>query len=184
MSDWRLGKVETLGDAALCRAVIDRFSTIRDRDFADDPFINRSLAIEIRALRRMETWCVFLVLTPWMLARIFLPERDPGLRVPIGWLAGQRADAPYEVIGPCLELALLGGMQQAHINYDEILGHYLVQPLVLTMARFDRADAVFQAWNEVIATRQKVMEEQRRDCPWQRELSRREFFARFSGHRT
>ena len=47
---------------------------------------------------------------------------------------------------------------------------------VQSMDRYDTADAVFQAWNDVIARRVQVMEEQQHDCPWQRELSRREFF--------
>lgn len=183
MSEWRVSGLIELDDQALAAAVVARFQTIRDDCFADTPDINPALGIEVRALRRMDGWCIFLVLTPWMLARIFLPERDPDLAIPSEWQAAARSDAPHVVIGPALKLNLVGGSQLTHLNYDRLFGHYLVQPLVQVMDKFASADAVFQSWNEVIATRQRVMEEQQRDCPWQRELSRREFFTRLPGRK-
>ncbi|NCS64607.1 MAG: hypothetical protein AUJ86_05200 [Hydrogenophilaceae bacterium CG1_02_62_390] len=183
MSEWQLGSFAGLDDRALAEAVVARFQAIRDDNFTDNPDINPTLGIEVRALRRLDGWRIFLILTPWMLARIFLAERDPGMTIAREWQAAARTDAPYVVIGPALKLTLVGGDQLAHLNYDRSLGHYLVQPLVQTMDKFTSADAVFQAWNEVIATRQRVMEEQQRDCPWQRELSRREFFTRFPGRK-
>ncbi len=181
MRDWQLGSLAGLGDDALAKAVVARFQVIDEECFAGDPFANHALDVEVRALRRMEGWCVFLLLTPWMLARLFVPERDPGLAVPADWRASARADAPYVVIGPAVEVSLLGGAQRAHINHDPVIGHYLIQPLVQAMEKFAVADAVFGAWNEVIATRLRVMEQQQRECPWQRELSRREFFGRLAG---
>ncbi len=181
MPDWQLGGLAALGDEGLERAVVARFANVGESCFADDCGANPALGVEVRALRRTEGWCVFLLLTPWMLARVFLPERVPDLAVPAGWQASARGDADYVVIGPAVEVRLLGGPQRAHLNHDPVLGHYLIQPLVQAMDKFDGPDAVFRAWNDVIATRQRVMEEQQRDCPWQRELSRREFFARLSG---
>ncbi|MEJ2344770.1 MAG: [NiFe]-hydrogenase assembly chaperone HybE [Gammaproteobacteria bacterium] len=179
MTDWQVGQISGLDDAALAAAVTERFQAIFRNDFADVPFLNDALGIEVRATRRMdEGWRVFLLLTPWMLSRLFLPERDPGLPVPDAWRAEARARTPYVVIGPRISLPLLGGLQQAHINYDATLGHYVVQPLVQSMSGYRSADAVFAAWNDVIAARARVMDEQQRECPWQRELSRREFFGR------
>ncbi|MDP2155438.1 MAG: [NiFe]-hydrogenase assembly chaperone HybE, partial [Sulfuricella sp.] len=110
-------------------------------------------------------------------------ERDPGLRIPAGWSAAERAVAPFLVIGPLLDFTILGGEQKAHLNYLPELGHFLLQPLVQSMERFESADAVFAAWDEVIKTRDRVMEEQKRECGWQKEVSRREFFSRLAGNR-
>lgn len=180
---WQLGPAADLGDEALAAAVVERFRAIHEESFAAEPFANHALGIELRALRRLEGWCVCLLLTPWMLARLFLPERQPELPLPAGWAAQSRAAAPYQVIGPALDVALLGGAQKAHLNYDATLGHYLVQPLVQSLEPYADADAVFAAWNDVIAHRQQVMESQQRECPWQRELSRREFFGRLAGRK-
>lgn len=183
MSEWTLGALAALGDDALAPAVVARFEAIRDAHFVAVEGINSALPVEVRALRRSEDWRVMLLLTPWMLARLFVPARVPGISVPDEWGAAARTGQPYAVIGPSVAFALLGADQSAHLNYDAVLGHYLVQPLVQTVWKFDSAEAVFAAWNEVIATRMRVMEETKRDCPWQRELSRREFFGRLVGGR-
>jgi hypothetical protein len=180
MAEWHIG-LAAVDDAALAAAVTGRFRAIRDDHFGDGAAINADLGVEVRALRRSEGWCIFLLLTPWMLARIFLPERDPALPLPAGWCAADRAAAPYVVIGPALEIELCGGRQRAHLNYDAVLGHHLVQPLVQAMDGFACADDVFFAWNGVLAARARIMEERQRDCPWQRELSRREFLGRLGG---
>ena len=117
------------------------------------------------------------------MARVFLPERDPGLSIPTGWSVSERNAAPFLVIGPQVNFTILGGEQKAHLNYLPELGHFLLQPLVQSMEQYDSADAVFAAWDEVIKTRDRVMEEHKRECGWQREVSRREFFARFLGNR-
>jgi hypothetical protein len=159
-------------------AVASCFTRIYRQHFLHEDCANHALPVQVRAFRCTEGWYVMLVLTPWMLARMFLTERAPGLAIPPGWSPSERAAEPYVVIGPAVELPLLGATQPAHLNYDPVLGHYLIQPLVLALARFDCADAVFEAWNDVIATRVRVMEEQKRECAWQREVSRREFFTR------
>jgi hypothetical protein len=183
MHDWQMVPLASLDDHSLTGMVIERFRRIQNDHFAEDPMTNPILEVEVRALRRSEGWCIFLLLTPWMLARIFLPEREPGLPLPATWRAEARVAAPYVVIGPAIELTLQGGLQRAHLNYDSIVGHYLVQPLVQSMTEFTSSDEVFAAWNEVLATRSRVMKEQQRDCPWQRELSRREFFTHLTGSR-
>jgi hypothetical protein len=176
-TNWQTSAIAALDDAGVVQEVEARFREIRDALDAD-ALGNPALPVLARAVRRNEGWCVFLVLTPWMLARVFLPQESPALRLPSGWDAIERAGESYQVIGPAVDLVLSTGTQRAHINYDPVLGHYLVQPLVQAMAQFDSAEAVFGAWNTVIATRDRVMAEQQRDCPWQREVSRREFFSR------
>lgn len=182
MAEWRLGGLAARGDPALAEAVRTRFRSIRDERCGGAAETDAALDVELRAQRRSEGWCIFLLLTPWMLARVFLPEGDPALPLPAGWSAEERAAAPYVVIGPALEFELCGGRQRAHLNYDAVLGHHLVQPLVQAMAGFACGDDVFAAWNGVLAARSRAMAEQRRDCPWQRELSRREFLARLAGN--
>lgn len=182
-SVWKLGSLPKRDDQAVIAAVGDCFSEVYRKYFSGELLVNHDLPVEARAFRRSDGWCVFLLLTPWMMARVFLPERDPGLRVPSGWSAAERAVAPFLVIGPLLDFSILGGEQKAHLNYLPELGHFLLQPLVQSMERFESADAVFAAWNEVIKTRDRVMEEQKRDCGWQKEVSRREFFSRLAGKR-
>jgi hypothetical protein len=176
-SAWQLGPLSAAGDAQVIAGVRDGFDGLYRRHFGDDWQINHDLPVEVRAFRRSEGWCVFLLLTPWMMARVYLPEHDPGLALPAGWSAAERADAPLVVIGPTLSFAMLGGEQKAHLNYLPELGHFLLQPLVQSMQAYASADAVFEAWNEVITTRVRAMEKMQRECTWQREVSRREFFS-------
>jgi hypothetical protein len=185
MSDfaWQLGALPKNDDQGVIDAVGNCFGEIYRNYFSGEFLVNHDLPIEIRAFRRSDGWCVFLLLTPWMMARVFLPERDPGLPIPTGWNAAERAVAPFLVIGPQLDFTILKGEQKAHLNYLPELGHFLLQPLVQSMEQFDSAGAVFAAWDEVIKTRDRVMEEQKRECGWQKEVSRREFFGRLAGNR-
>jgi hypothetical protein len=178
---WQLSIAAAGAEADVVRAVEARFRQIHEAVFSDALDCNHALPVQLRALRRVEDWWVFLLLTPWMMSRLFLPRRQPGLPLPPAWMAASRLEQPYVVIGPALELALQSGTQRAHINYDVVLGHYLIQPLAQAMDEYASADQVFSAWNEVIATRDRVMVEQQRDCPWQKEVSRREWFARVLG---
>jgi hypothetical protein len=85
------------------------------------------------------------------------------------------------MLGPNLRFDLLGQPQQAHLNFHSRLGHYLLQPICLDMKPYRDADAVFEAWNQVIHIRDENMEKARRDCPLQKEISRRELFRRIKG---
>ncbi|QGU33144.1 [NiFe]-hydrogenase assembly chaperone HybE [Thermochromatium tepidum] len=165
-------------DQALIAAVIAVHERLLTETLAGDPMLNLALPIEVRALRRVEDWRVLLLLTPWMLARLFFPDRVPALALPEGWSAAERANAEYLVLGPCLRFELFGQSQQAHLGYQEPLGHYLLQPLCLNMEPYRDADAVFEHWGEVIRVRDANMEAARRDCPMQKEISRRELFRR------
>ena len=186
MSDpaWKLGIPSREDDSVVTTRVCECFGEIYRRYFSSEWLVNHELPIETRAFRHSEGWSVFLLLTPWMMARVFLPERDPGLQIPSGWSASERAIAPFQVIGPLLEFTILGQEQKAHLNYLSELGHFLLQPLVQSLEKYNSADEVFAAWNEVIKTRDRVMAEQERECGWQKEVSRREFFALLAGNRS
>ena len=165
-------------DDDLISAVLAVFTDLYQTYFVNELLVNHKLPIEIRAFRHTDLWRIFLLLTPWTLARLFLPERDPGIALPDGWVAAERVQAPVTVIGPAIPLAILGGRERAHLNYHPSLGHYLIQPLIQSMEQFQTSDEAFNAWNEVIKTRNRVIEEQQRRCEWQQEVSRREFFAK------
>ena len=183
MSDsaWRSWPPELAADEALAEAVLATHRALGVGLGRDEPWLNLNsrLSIEQRALRRIEDWRVLLLLTPWMLARLLFPDRAPAFPLPAGWTAAERAGAGYQVLGPAIRLRLLGQDQRAHLNYHPALGHYLLQPLCLDMEAYDDPEAVFSAWSEVIRIRDANMEKARRDCPLQKEISRRELFSRF-----
>ena len=178
---WRVPPAELADDQALGRTVLEVHRDILRKQLAGDPMLNRALPVELRALRRIENWRVLLLLTPWMLARLLLPDEPPELEIPLEWSAQARGDGDYLVLGPNLSFDLLGQPQRAHLNYHNRLGHYLLQPICLDMKGYQSADAVFEAWNQVIRTRDENMEQAKRDCPLQKEISRRELFRRFKG---
>lgn len=146
--------------------------------FVNEPMVNPRLPIEVRAFRHIEQWRVFLLLTPWMLVRVFIPQGDPGVKVPQEWGAAERENAPYTLLGPVLELTILGSEQKAHLTFHPQIGHYLIQPLVLSMPTYDSAEAVFDAWRQVIETRNENMKRLNVRSAWHEEVSRREFFAK------
>lgn len=175
MSDWQV--IDT-DEEELLSTVIDTFTQLYQDYFIREELVNHNLPIEIRAFRQMDIWSIFLLLTPWTLARLFIPHQDPNIEIPTGWSTAERLNAPIIVIGPAISLSILGGKERAHLNYTPSLGHYLIQPLIQSMAQFNTPDEAFAAWNAVITTRNKVIEEQKRKCEWQQDVSRREFFAK------
>jgi len=183
MSDngWQCLPPDLTADAPLEQAVLEVHNDILREQLAGDPMLKLALPVMIRALRRVDTWRVLLLLTPWMLARLLFPDEPPELVVPPGWSARERYKSPYLVLGPNLSFGLLVQPQQAHLNYHQRLGHYLLQPICLDMGPYETADAVFTAWNQVIYTRDENMAQAKRDCPLQKEISRRELFRRFTG---
>jgi len=182
MSDasWQGLPPELMADDALEQAVLEVHNGILREQLAGDPMLKLALPAMVRALRRIDTWRVLLLLTPWMLVRLLFPDQSPELEIPHGWSAPERRNAPYLVLGPNLSFDLLSQPQQAHLNYHHRLGHYLLQPICLDMSPYETADAVFTAWNQVIHTRDENMAQAKRDCPLQQEISRRELLRRFA----
>lgn len=118
-----------------------------------------------------------LLLTPWMLARLFVPDNDPGHVIPPEWQSQARIGRDYQVIGPPFEIPLLTGKQRAHLNYSVAIGPYLLHPLILSMLNFSTPEDAFTAWNRVIETRNRNMEIMQKQSPLQEEITRREFFS-------
>lgn len=181
--NWCLCPEDLADDQSLSEAVVAVHERLFRETLAGDPMLNLALPIEVRAQRRVEDWRALLLLTPWMLARLLFPDRSPPLALPEGWSAAERAEAEYLVLGPRLRFELFGQSQQAHLGCHDRLGHYLLQPLCLNMEPYRDADAVFERWSEVIRVRDENMEAARRDCPMQKEISRRELFRRLKPER-
>lgn len=175
---WQRYPSDLADDDSLTAAVLDVHLAVLHEQLATDPMINPGLETQQRAFRRIDGWRVLLLLTPWMLSRLLFPDDPPPLTIPDGWSAEERKDSDYLLLGPHLGFELLGQPQQAHLNYHSRLGHYLVQPICLNMKPYASADAVFDEWNKVIRTRDENMEKAKRECPMQKEVSRREFFRR------
>ncbi len=175
---WELTAPTLADEAALSEAVVDVHERILSEELLGDPMLNFDLGIQVRAVRRIEDWRVLLLLTPWMLARLLFPDRGPVIAIPPDWTAAARRDADYLVLGPRVDVQLLGQPQKAHLIFHPALGHYLLQPLCLDMSPYRDAEAAFAAWAEVIRIRDENMERAQRDCPMQREVSRRELFTR------
>lgn len=175
---WQTCPAGLVDDEALTAAVLDVHQAILRGQMSADPMVNLNLPIQQRAFRRIESWRVLLLLTPWMLSRLLFPDTPPSLKIPPDWSAAERQDADYLLLGPHIGFELLGQPQQAHLNFHPRLGHYLLQPICLNMETYADAASVFEEWNQVIRTRDENMEKAKRDCPLQKEVSRRELFRR------
>ena len=174
---WQFPPTSLDGEQALTAAVVAAHHEVLTGQLQGDPMLNPAIGIEPRSFRELDDWRVLLLLTPWMLARLLFPSSPPSVAIPNTWSAAARRDADYIVLGPQVRFELLGQPQKAHLNYHPTLGHYLIQPLCLDLSSYRDAESVFAAWNQVIQTRDANMEKTKRDCPMQREISRRELFA-------
>lgn len=175
---WQSCTVPLQDDQALREAIVAIYKELYQKYFANLAMINPRLPIEIRAFRRIEQWRVFLLLTPWMLVRVYVSDGAPGIVMPQGWSAAERENASYTLFGPMLELTILDSEQKVHLAFNRQIGHYLIQPLVLSMLTYDSAEAVYDAWRHVIQTRTENMKQLNRCSMWREEVSRREFFTK------
>lgn len=179
--NWITTPETLLRDEALLSQVTDTFRHIYVTAFADEMMVNHDLPIEVRAIRNVEDWRVFLLLTPWMLSRVYLRFDETDIPIPVTWSVGSRANQPHMVLGPQVSLRILEQEQKTYLNYDPKLGHYLIQPLIMRMEPFGSASEVYESWNRVIETRDENIRKRHLECQWQREVSRREFFTRLRG---
>lgn len=171
-------EISPLQSDELVAKTVSVFKVIHARHFADDPAVNLALPIVARAFRHDGVWRLFLLLTPWMLGRLFFPQNDPGLVLPKGWGAASRtADVEFSLLGPSLSFQMHGEGLKAHIHYQPELGHFMIQPLAMNMDRFKSEEAAFDSWSAVIRKRDEMMVEKKKKCGWQAELSRREVFS-------
>lgn len=178
---WILRPPELAECRALAEAVLATHEEVHERHFLGTPGVNETLGLEVRACRRIDQWQALLLLTPWMLSRLWFPDEPPDVDVPPGWRADSRDEGQYQLLGPACTFEVLGQQQQAHLNFHPALGHFLLQPLALNMQPYADAGSVFEAWNQVIRVRDENMRRMARDCPLQKEISRRELFRRLRG---
>lgn len=171
---WVLSPAALAAAPTLSAAIETYHRTLSTTLFENDPAVNHRLPVLVRSVRRMGTWRVALLLTPWMLARLWFSDRPPSIAVPDDWTAAARENAGYTALGPPVALRELG-RQRAHLNYAPSLGHYLLQPLVLAMEQYPDAAAVFAAWEAVGQARRGA-------CGQRKSVSRRQFFARLVGN--
>ncbi len=152
---------------------------IYDHHFARDPMANPALGFHLHGYRRTGNWRIVLVLTPWMFSRLLFSETPPAIEIPEDWRANQRKDADYVLLGPITDPQSQTGSIKSHLNYHASLGHYLLQPIALNMQQYASSDQVFEAWNQVILSRDENMRKAEKECAWQQEISRRELFRKY-----
>jgi hypothetical protein len=174
---WHL-PLAALDEATRIERILAAHRELHEAHFAGDPAVNEALPVMVRSPRSTDGWFLCLVLTPFMLARLAVPEQQPSIRLPAGWSAEERTGAPFMLLGPVRACAILNARLRGHLSYHPQLGHYLLQPLCLNMQPYGGAEEAFNAWDEVIDTRSRNMEQRRIDSPWHKELSRRELFRR------
>lgn len=165
--EWQVHPTSLKDDGALVEAILEVHRGLYQSHFADDPLTAHHLPIEVRAFRRQDGWRFCLLLTPWMMVRLCFPDGDPAISV-------SELPGNHVVLGPRCRVPLLGTEQEAHLGHHPRLGHYLLQPLVLSLEGYASADAVFDAWDDVIRVRDENLAKARRECPMQRDISRHE----------
>ncbi|VBB69784.1 hypothetical protein RIEGSTA812A_PEG_1257 [invertebrate metagenome] len=176
MTAWHLYPPALHDDTVLRAVIITVLESVHRPRFIGQLASNLALPVMIHSLRRVGFWRICMVLTPWMLAYLLLPDQDPGLAVP-DHLTTEGANAA-DMLGPVISFTLLGTQHKAHLNFDPQLGHYLLQPLILGMDRYTDAKAVFIAWDHFVVTRMAAAKRSKRSSREQQEtISRRELLA-------
>ena len=158
MNRWQIIEADSLQAAQ--DTIVAAFETIQ-ADAFNDPLLggwglNPKLTVEVRGLKRIDTWLTGFVLTPWMLAQLYIPLQAPEWPLDPAWMPEARTSEPYVVIGPQQQIEFGGQRVQAFLNFHPQLGHYYLQPLVQSMAQYCNNAAAFEAWAEVIRFRQET----------------------------
>ncbi|MBF0262602.1 MAG: [NiFe]-hydrogenase assembly chaperone HybE [Magnetococcales bacterium] len=175
---WR---VTTLADEALMAETAEQYRGILARHVTAEWCANEALPIATRFYRDDPPWRIFLLLTPWMLARLFFARECPdGLALPQSGktVAEWTEEAELYQLGPVFSFVMHGQTQKAHLQSSAVLGHFLLQPLILNMEPYTCADGAFAAWSDTVVRRDALMASMKRHCGWQKEVSRRELFGR------
>lgn len=173
-------------DGASARERFDRLlaalRSIGDSELAGRAYVNSAVGYEWRGLTVGDDWVEAYVLTPWMLARAYLPLSNPAIRLPAGWEAQSRARQPFQLIGPAMDVVVGEEMHRLHLQWLPDYGHLLLQPLVQNLPRFADAAEVWAAWDGVLAARDRSREARLAALQQQNAaLDRREFLRRMIG---
>jgi hypothetical protein len=153
-----------------------------DVELAGRSYMNPAVGYGWRGLSERDDWADGYVLTPWMLARVYLPLTRPAIDLPADWEAQARTGQPFQLIGPAMDVAVGEELHRLHLQWLQGYGHLLFLPLVQNLSRFADADEVWAVWDGVLAARDRNREErlaalQQRDAA----IDRREFLRRMSG---
>ena len=166
---WQLLPSHLQSDMRFQMALLVAHRRIYDRWFAEEPSSNPQLGFHLRGYRRSANWRILLMLTPWMLSRLLFPEQTPDIVIPQGWSAHEQRGSDYQWLGPVVRLDWDDRELKAHLNYQETLGHYLLQPLALDMRPYASPDAAFQVWDDSIKRKDANLQRRQRNRDWQTE---------------
>ncbi|WP_312260771.1 [NiFe]-hydrogenase assembly chaperone HybE [Candidatus Igneacidithiobacillus taiwanensis] len=141
------------------QAITAIFSQWQQDCFLDSPAAHPSISVCSRGARHLGDWWTAQVLTPLALSQIFIPITPPDIPLPEEWSAPPQIAHPCLPYGPVLPLRVPSLVGQAHVAYRQGLGHFLIQPQVQGLRRYPDAEAVFAAWDQVIAFRRRTREQ-------------------------
>lgn len=149
-SQWQLIEANTLQQAH--ELITETFKNTYHKSFEEAWMgVNHDLKVELRGLKFVDGWISGFLLTPWMLCSLYIPVLGrPDIEIEPEWLAQNRKQQEYMVIGPLKTFDVGGASQKANLNYHPKLGHYLLQPLVQIMDKYSDNESAFSAWSEVI----------------------------------
>lgn len=153
-SDWQLIQANNLKEVH--DQLLEVFENTYHQDFEDEWMgVNHHLKVELRGLKLVDGWVTGFLLTPWMLCSIYIPVlKTPDIIIEDEWLPEVRKNQDYVVIGPLKTFLLGESEQKANLNFDQLIGHYLLQPLVQIMDKYEDNAQAFSAWSDVIKFRE------------------------------
>ncbi len=146
---WQLLPAKWQRDSLFRPALVEVHREIYRQFFYNDPRVNPQMGFHLHAYCRSTHWRVTLILTPWMMSRLLFPEHDPKILIPDGWSGEDRSHSEYQTTGPSLKLGCYGNEMIANLNYHTQLGHYLIQPLALSMRNYSSPLEALEIWNRL-----------------------------------
>ena len=167
------------------QALLDALRRIGQTQLADADFVQPAIGYDCRGLHTADEWDIGYVITPWMLAHVFLPRRPPpppSAALPAQWHAKARKDKPFQLLGPALDFVVGEEMPSLHIQWIAGFGHFMFQPLILKLSRYPDAEAVWKAQSDVLAARERAGRERLAQMKRQdAQIDRRAFLRRMLG---
>ncbi len=167
-------------------ALLEALHRIGESQLANADFVQPSIGYDYRGLHTADEWDIGYVLTPWMLAHIFLPRRPPAppsAVLPADWHANVRKNKLFQLLGPALDFVVGEEMPSLHVQWIADFGHFLFQPLILKLSRYSDAEAVWKAQSDVLEARERASRERLAEMKKQdAQLDRRAFLRRMLGN--
>ena len=116
--------------------LVARYETIYEERMRDLPIVNPRLAIEAVGFEPWEDKCLGVLITPWFMNLVLLPD------------TGELADLPQ---GKRIECRFPSGPCELAVYQDEELGAYLAAVLFRTVADFPDQDVARAVAEEALA---------------------------------